>query len=850
MNMARKSKFRGLRDIVSKEFSRATANCSECVSGSCGIRDCKLQIFNIGDEKVLSGGLCPKGNASGASKVAPNYTDQYNKILNRHIARAQEPINAHQRILIPRSLSFLNEKGIFYSNLYKELGFDIRVSRESDDEIATLGRAYAHSESCFPVILAHGHAALLRREMTSRDKLLLANPLGEGDERKKFCPYVSSSGHLLVGSLGLDTRDCLMPVFYFNNIKNPSAKDFSDDLNRVFGKGKFSLRQVIEAEEKALDKQRQFLEEIHAKGEQILGTLKDETQPIYVGIGRGYTMLDPKASSRVSDLFAQNGLHFLPCLFLKDPNRDIKDIADYMHWLQGKKIINYNLLVTENRRWVPVRETNFNCGPDSFLIYHEEEIMEKVNRPHLVLETDGHNSNAQFGTRILANNEVVKAYLKKSDGKQFRISPPKKIGLEGRIIGVPFMGDASEAVVATFRGFNIKSEVMPSRTQESREISKKLVTTNTCQPFSFQVGDQISWLKSLERRGIDPNKYAATFTPRTDGPCRLGQYSVMLRKFFDKTGFDNVPIISVDTAQDYSMGVVDEKIAMDLTTLALRGVLTVDILGNALLRTRPYEINSGDAQKVYEAQKKKVLDLIERRGKLGEFKEILEAAEKDFRGIPQNDERYPLVLVNGEIFVRNHEIANQNSLKLLEKYKLETFLEPSYSWLDYVNGDSLRRGIKERNLPKIVSSAAKRMYSRHIASRLFHPMKDYLRGREFNYPFKAIDAAQKDMILDWQLEGETILTISQAYEFVEGHTNFDGLYHVGPFGCMQETVATSRIQALAQNKRKEAKNPGDRVIPLIDAVFGESEIPNLESMIALFAENCYLKRELKQKYSV
>ena len=33
----------------------------------------------------------------------------------------------------------------------------------------------------------------------------------------------------------------------------------------------------------------------------------------------------------------------------------------------------------------------------------------------------------------------------------------------------------------------------------------------------------------------------------------------------------------------------------------------------------------------------------------------------------------------------------------------------------------------------------------------------------------------------------------------------------------------------------------------MDAVFGESASPNLESQIAIFAENCRLKKELDEK---
>ena len=43
----------------------------------------------------------------------------------------------------------------------------------------------------------------------------------------------------------------------------------------------------------------------------------------------------------------------------------------------------------------------------------------------------------------------------------------------------------------------------------------------------------------------------------------------------------------------------------------------------------------------------------------------------------------------------------------------------------------------------------------------------------------------------------------------------------------------------------EATEPYDRVVPFMDGVFGDSELPNLEAEIAAFAQKCYLREDLK-----
>ena len=80
-----------------------------------------------------------------------------------------------------------------------------------------------------------------------------------------------------------------------------------------------------------------------------------------------------------------------------------------------------------------------------------------------------------------------------------------------------------------------------------------------------------------------------------------------------------------------------------------------------------------------------------------------------------------------------------------------------------------------------------------------------------------------------------------------GDAYISGIFHVGPFTCMQEGVATAKIEAMAKELRK--RKP-DLVFPIIHAFFGDSPDANLDSEIAVFTEQCYQKREmLKEKYS-
>jgi predicted nucleotide-binding protein (sugar kinase/HSP70/actin superfamily) len=846
--MVKKSYFKGL-EISDMKFERKKVKCSEVVKDSCGTRDCNLEQYKLGDDIILSGGLCPKGNTGSFAKKAPDYVRMYLNILDEHLKKISRTIDDPEdngiRIYIPRSMTFLNEKGVFYSSIYHNLGFDVRISPESNEEISNLGKMSSHSEFCYPVILAHGHALYIKQKMREQDKLLLVDAISVSNKRLKFCPYVASAGHVISANISIDKNKLLLPVIYFDDKKHKIHKVIYNDLNRLF-KDKFSISQVKDAVEKAKINEINFLNEVYSKGNEIVENLVKNNEKIYFGIGRGYTLFDNKASSGVHELFIINGLHFIPSYFLN--NVDTTDLAENMYWFQGKRMLNYTKDSLENNNLFPVRLTNFNCGPDSILYYHEEKLVNNYNKPWLVLETDGHNSNAQFGTRIMAHNRVVDKYIKKHDNVIIENNNLRGEDFSNRLLGIPYMGDSADILAAAFRSCGINAVVMPTRTVDSITLSKKLVKTNTCQPFSFQIGDHIAWLESLKEKGIDVNEKAALFLPTTRGPCRFGQYSVILKNLLDERGFNRVPVINPNSTTDYS----DVNLPMiKINTIVRRvfkGNLANELLFSCLLRTRPYEKNKGESDELYNRLHKELIVLIEKKSNLKELVNFLEKSLEEFQKIDKDDSvRYPLVLMGGEIFVRNHEKSNYDSARLLEKYKLEVVIDPIFVWIDYINKDNIRKSIKDKRLFQLGKSFLKKAYLSKVLKSLFEPLKDYLERREIHNVFELIDNAEKDMVYTSHVGGESCVSIGSAYSFVQGKLPIDGIYHVGPFGCMQETISTSRSQALLQEERgKSLKSGEDKVMPYLDAVFGEVPISNLESQIAIFAENCWLKKRQRE----
>jgi predicted nucleotide-binding protein (sugar kinase/HSP70/actin superfamily) len=110
-------------------------------------------------------------------------------------------------------------------------------------------------------------------------------------------------------------------------------------------------------------------------------------------------------------------------------------------------------------------------------------------------------------------------------------------------------------------------------------------------------------------------------------------------------------------------------------------------------------------------------------------------------------------------------------------------------------------------------------------------------------PRRIIQQVEQDGIFHGDVMGESALAIGLFNEYLRGSLNSGahgicGIFHVGPFTCMQESVSTAKIRALLKERRKEDPS---LLVPVIHAFFGDSPNPNLDAEIAAFREQCYLK---------
>jgi len=725
--------------------------------------------------------------------------------------------------------------------------------------------------------LATGHASVLNR---NPDIEYLFNPsfieLRTGTPPDlKYCIYTESEGYILNDVLSLDKNKQFNPVLHFGDTEL-LVQELRKEFDRLgFG---FTNKQIKSAIKYADVAENNFKDELYKEGDKFLGRIEQNGEKAYVGIGRDYVLLDPEASSSSGAMFSQiRGLHYIPQLFLEHKFTDVPldEVVENEFWVQSVKILKANLFVANHPKLFAIRMMNFACGPDSLKIYMEEKIHQAANKPVLVLLTDAQTNNAPFVTRTEAHERVV---------NQCR---PKRLNLEQikrrtrgdsgqRTWLIPYMGDASVVGAAGLRHFGVNSMVLPTDTPRGYQVARKHIYTEVCHPLKGVVGDAIGFLQEeIERKGKEyvEDNYLVML-PTTSGPCRFGKYTELVREFLDIEGLQKIPVAGPSSETDYLDIPFPRKLGssekMKMQKMLFKGIKASDLLEDIFLRFNPYAEDKKQAEEL-KAQRLSELEKVVENG--AEVSDLVAWGERTvslFKTIKlRYHRRFPLVLYIGEIYMRQHDPYTNFVVRQLEEQELELVRDPVTDWLDYVNKMNIRNAKRDLRLAlkscalsrllkvtgKLARSLIKGKYMSSVEEKIAGPFHEVLHGRHMlPKPIEMIETLERNHECHGNIEGESPLSTGIAYHFMNdlikpvGDACISGIFHVGPFTCMQEGVATAKIEAMAKELRK--RKP-DLVFPIIHAFFGDSASTNLDSEIAVFTEQCCQKREmLKEKYGL
>ncbi|MBQ8432164.1 MAG: 2-hydroxyacyl-CoA dehydratase [Clostridia bacterium] len=213
-----------------------------------------------------------------------------------------------------------------------------------------------------------------------------------------------------------------------------------------------------------------------------------------------------------------------------------------------------------------------------------------------------------------------------------------------------------ELILQVMRNYGYKLELLRSEGPQIVEMGLKYVHNDTCYPALLVIGQ---FLDAIQSGKYDPHKVALILF-QTGGGCRASNYISLLRKALQKAGYGYVPVIS------FSVAGIEKHPGWELTIPKLHrmlyGVLYGDLLMSLVNQCKPYEVRTGESQRLAEQWTHRLAD--EMAGsKVLSYKKIKQNYRlilRDFNKIPVCRVPKPKVGIVGEIFVKYSPLGNNN----------------------------------------------------------------------------------------------------------------------------------------------------------------------------------------------
>ena len=800
------SRFRGWNEVSEASYELSSFECSGCPN-HCEIREVRTR----GNKPLYYGSRCEKYNVDspGVKKDSlPDLFGERDKFLLRGHGEKGE---GRPGIGIPRALIFYDIHP-FWEAFFDSLGFETILSDRTSKNIVRAGLDSVVEETCFPVKVAHGHISNLLGKKV--DYIFLPMIVNTGQkspnmEQSFNCPYVQTLPFVSKSAFDFESSGTklLNPVIAFGWGKGYASERLIT-LGKELGSSKRLTLKAIEAGYRALA---EFRERMKSRGREILASLPPDRVPVVI-VSRSYNGCDPGINLNLPEILRSVGAYPIPLDFLPLEEVDISEEWPSMYWSCGQKIMAAADLIRKHDRLQCLYITNFGCGPDSFILHFFREKMK--GKPFLEMEVDEHSADVGAVTRC-------EAFMDSIRNAHDTFSPPGKarkayagFSTSGnkRRFYIPYMGDTSRALSSALRAEGMEAEIFPESNDETLEIGRKFTCGKECYPCIITTGDMVRIVKSP---GFKPAE-SIFFMPSTMGPCRFGQYNRLQRIILDSLGYDDVPIVSPN--QVNSLHKELKVCGKSVFRNTWRGVVAIDLLGDMSRRIRPYEVDRGETDMVYEKSLHMVLGSIE-SGK--NPSEALKKAARLFKSVRTNGlGDKPAVGIVGEIFIRSNEFSNNHIVRKMEDLGAEVWLASISEWFLHVNRTvsmhaliqrryisllvSLLTGYIQKRDEKILRMAAGRNQATNdepSISRIWEYSSPYLPG--------------------WF--GEAALSMGRSRDYVE--KGVSGIINVMPFTCLPGTIAGAVF------KRFQEENGN---IPFLSMAYDGLEQANAELRLESF----------------
>jgi len=767
------SGFRGYDAIRKLTLKCGSFNCKHCGNY------CSVNYQNTNDNRRLfSGGVCGRydvdSSVSSADESSAIMT--YRRLIESHAIIPESKITS-TTIGLPRALHF-SALLPFWTAFLDEIEEQFVVSPPTTRDMLVKGSEISPSSSCLPLKIAYGHSLYLQKLGVRRLFIPSVRSISFAtrDERLNHCcPAAQAWPYTTAALLSRDT-EIIAPT-----VRMGMQHTFKTDLI-AFGQSLgHDAGRTARAMSRALEAQDSLCRDLRQWGSEQIERLGDDDVCAVI-FSRPYTFSDHQISTRLQPILTGLGVTAIPLDFLTASPQLSRDL-DGMYWYYGKRYLQAAQAMKSLRNPVGIFLSLYGCGADSFLIHLLRDALGDI--PFLELEVDQHCDFGGIQTRVEAFFYSLKRN-KKINAVPIRRRTASPLSLEGRHIYIPQMSDHAFVCSAALRSFGHEAEVMQLTSERATNRGSRVVNGGECLPCTLLAGDILTTLDEYRAKDKPP----AFLMVSGDGPCRLGQYTYLLRKVLDEEGYEDVPI--VDMSQDTSFYKRFDIISSQFKKRFWEGSVAVDLLNSHYRRLRPSRDDRESLDISYHHEISNICDSISDSGKLSRQLRHSFAALDRFKSEGRGPE-VTLALI-GENYVRCNQAANQRLMNRLEAMKAAVYQPHLTEWIYYTNWTARLHCLYEEDYI---------LYLKLHLIDLFQKLKSYqlcVAAKEWSPRFR--EPSVKTIFklasshVPSSFEGETIISVGRTINYyVNG---IDGIVHVSPFGCLVGTIYETLSQRLSE----------------------------------------------------
>ncbi len=367
------------------------------------------------------------------------------------------------------------------------------------------------------------------------------------------------------------------------------------------------------------------------------------------------------------------------------------------------------------------------------------------------------------------HNEIV--YFTKEMKKTHKILIPSFLPIHFKLLQELF----------NLHGYNF--ELLENNNSNILKEGLRAVHNDTCYPATLVVGQLLDALKSGK---YDVNKVAIAMT-QTGGGCRASNYINLIRKALKENGLGHIPVLSLN------LNNIEKHPGFTLTPRLGVNVIYSVVYGDLLMwlanQARPYEINSGEVNRLLESWETRLLNDYKKIRNLrpGKVKKNIVEIIKDFESVPRVDKKIPKVGIVGEIYIKFSNVGNNNLEQFLADEGCEVVLPGLLDFIIYTIDAKIQDyklyGGKKAELTKSRIAKALMIYFQKQLKTLINKYSNFIPVSQFE-EVKAL--VTEDYVSHGNKMGEGWLLTGEMLELC--HMGVYNIVCAQPFGCLPNHI--------------------------------------------------------------